>query len=70
MPLGFTFRRWATKEDKGADRLGSHLAKAGSARSVHSVLQVSGLAELTMFLCDYYCAIGHIKNKVRRSRRP
>jgi len=62
--LGFTFRRWATKEDK-ALIVGSHLAKAGYARSVHNVLQASGPAELTMFLFDYSYAIGHIKDHDR-----
>jgi hypothetical protein len=62
--LGFTFRRKATKEDK-ALIVGSHLAKAGYARSVHNVLQASGPAELTMFLFDYSYAIGHIKDHDR-----
>ena len=62
--LGFTFRRWATKEDK-ALIVGSHLAKAGYARSVHNVLQASDPAELTMFLFDYSYAIGHIKDHDR-----
>jgi hypothetical protein len=55
--LGFTFRRKATKEDK-ALIVGSHLAKAGYARTVHNVLQPSGPAELTMFLFDYSYSIG------------
>ena len=55
--LGFTFRRWATKEDK-ALIVGSHLAKAGYARTVHNVLQPSGPAELAMFLFDYSYSIG------------
>jgi hypothetical protein len=62
--LGFTFRRWATKEDK-ALIFGSHLAKAGYARSVHNVLQASAPAELAMFLFDYSYAIGHIKDHDR-----
>src|SRR5437899_7271888 len=55
--LGFTFRRKATKEDK-ALIVGSHLAKAGYARTVHNVLQSSGPAELAMFLFDYSYSIG------------
>jgi len=55
--LGFTFRRKATKEDK-ALIVGSHLAKAGYARTVHNVLQPSGPAELAMFLFDYSYSIG------------
>ena len=55
--LGFTFRRKATKEDK-ALVVGSHLAKAGYARTVHNVLQPSGPAELAMFLFDYSYSIG------------
>jgi hypothetical protein len=62
--LGFTFRRWATKEDK-ALIVGSHLAKAGYARTVHNVLQASGPAELAMFLFDYSYAVGHIKDDDR-----
>jgi hypothetical protein len=62
--LGFTFRRWATKEDK-ALIVGSHLAKAGYARSVHNVLQASDPAELAMFLFDYSYAVGTIKNHDR-----
>lgn len=58
--LGFTFRRKATKEDK-ALIVGSHLAKAGYARTVHNVLQLSGPAELAMFLFDYSYAIGTTK---------
>ena len=59
--LGFTFRRWATKEDK-ALIVGSHLAKAGYARNIHNVLQLSGPAELAMFLFDYSYAVGHVKD--------
>src|SRR4029077_7109062 len=55
--LGFTFRRKATKEDK-ALIVGSDLAKAGYARTVHNVLQPSGPAELAMFLFDYSYSIG------------
>jgi hypothetical protein len=63
--LGFTFRRKATKEDK-ALIVGSHLAKAGYApRTVHNVLQLSGPAELAMFLFDYSYAIGTIKDHDR-----
>jgi len=50
-------RRKATKEDK-ALIVGSHLAKAGYARTVHNVLQPSGPAELAMFLFDYSYSIG------------
>src|SRR5439155_25900482 len=55
--LGFTFRRKATKEDK-ALIVGSRLAKAGYARTVHNDLQPSGPAELAMFLFDYSYSIG------------
>src|SRR5438552_18977418 len=58
--LGFTFRRKATKEDK-ALIVGSHLAKAGYARTVHNVLQLSGPADLAMFLFDYSFVIGTTK---------
>src|SRR5947207_6806877 len=55
--LVFTFRGKATKDDK-ALIVGSHLAKAGYARTVHNVLQPSGPAELAMFLFDYSYSIG------------
>ena len=68
MPSASLFR-WATKEDK-ALIVGSHLAKAGYARSVHNVLQASGPAELTMFLFDYSYAIGTFRSVERALGRP
>lgn len=58
--LGFTFRRKATKEDKPLI-VGSHLAKAGYARTVHNILQLQGTAELAMSLFDYSYATGTTK---------